>query len=55
MIRNPFFLFCFIFALGEKFLSALAVVFLRMYFSYLGRGGGYEDPMLDPLNNPNIR
>ena len=27
---------------------------LVMIFSYLGRGGA-DDPLLDPMNNPNIR
>jgi len=33
---------------------ALALGTILMLFSYFGRSG-YEDPMLDPLNNPNIR
>jgi len=33
---------------------ALALMTLVAIFNYLGRGG-YDDPMLDPHNNPNIR
>ena len=33
---------------------ALAFLTLIFVFNYLGRGGA-EDPMLDPMNNPNIR
>ena len=33
---------------------ALAFLTLVFVFSYLGRGGA-DDPMLDPMNNPNIR
>jgi len=32
----------------------IALLTLAAIFSYLGRGS-YDDPMLDPLNNPNIR
>lgn len=32
----------------------LAIVTLVAVFSYLGRGGA-DDPLLDPMNNPNIR
>ena len=33
---------------------ALAFLTLVFVFNYLGRGGA-DDPMLDPMNNPNIR
>jgi len=35
-------------------MTILALGTLVMVFSYLGRGGR-DDPLLDPLNNPNIR
>jgi len=36
-------------------ITAILVIFsLAAIFSYFGRGG-FDDPMLDPLNNPNIR
>ena len=33
---------------------AIGFLTLVMVFNYLGRNGS-EDPMLDPMNNPNIR
>ena len=33
---------------------AIGFLTLVMVFNYLGRNGR-EDPMLDPMNNPNIR
>lgn len=33
----------------------IAVLTLFALLSYLSRGGDYDDPMLDPMNNPNIR
>ena len=33
---------------------AIAFLTLVMVFNYLGRSGR-DDPMLDPMNNPNIR
>jgi flagellar basal body-associated protein FliL len=35
-------------------LVVLGLGTLVMIFSYLGRGGA-DDPLLDPMNNPNIR
>ena len=35
-------------------LVLLAVLSLIAVFHYFGRGG-MDDPMLDPMNNPNIR
>merc|ERR1719400_950929 len=35
-------------------LAALALFTLVALFSYLARGGS-DDPLLDPMNNPNIR
>jgi len=35
-------------------LAALALFTLVALFSYLA-GGGSDDPLLDPMNNPNIR
>jgi len=35
-------------------LAALALFTLVAVFSYLARGGA-DDPLLDPMNNPNIR
>ena len=32
----------------------VAFVTVVVVMSYLGRGGDYSDPMLEPLNNPNI-
>jgi hypothetical protein len=34
------------------FLGFVTLVYL---FSLFGRSEGYNDPMLDPMNNPNIR
>jgi hypothetical protein len=36
-------------------LAVIGVLTLFALLSYLSRGGDYDDPMLDPLNNPNIR
>lgn len=37
-------------------LAALGILVLVLIFSYLGRSGGdFDDPLLDPINNPNIR
>ena len=36
------------------FLCFVGFVTFVVIMSYLGRGGDYNDPMLEPLNNPNI-
>jgi hypothetical protein len=36
-------------------LVVVGFVSFVVLMSYLARGSDYEDPMLEPLNNPNIR
>lgn len=36
-------------------LAIIAVCSILVLLSYFGRNSSYEDPMLDPFNNPNIR
>eukprot|EP00088_Acartia_fossae_P070998 TRINITY_DN9644_c0_g1_i2.p1 TRINITY_DN9644_c0_g1~~TRINITY_DN9644_c0_g1_i2.p1 ORF type:complete len:320 (-),score=47.15 TRINITY_DN9644_c0_g1_i2:213-1172(-) len=36
-------------------LAVIGILTLFAILSYLSRGGDYDDPMLDPMNNPNIR